>query len=107
MSAQIPDEIRYRGRLFALTAVEGVGGFDPAEHGLNPRPAGTACWFVAGRLTGARDLSADLDAVRDTITAAGPEPGESTRDWITRTFSLTFAYSWPGLPSGGDPSAES
>ncbi|GIJ56707.1 hypothetical protein [Virgisporangium aurantiacum] len=194
MSAQIPDELRYRGRLFALTAAEGVGGFDPAEHGLTPRPASTACWrgtvcryrlryrqllldrldlatddpppplagaepragrydwryrdlglpvpftgrmlvgrgdvdgtpylnmgfwpawmyaeaheltFTDGTLTGARDVSDDLAAVRDTIAEAGPGAGESSSDWIARTFSLTFAYSWPGLLSGGDPSAES
>jgi hypothetical protein len=37
--------------------------------------------FVDGRLTDARDLSAglsaDLAAVRDGITGAGPDPGES------------------------------
>jgi hypothetical protein len=63
--------------------------------------------FAEGRLTRARDLSADLAAVRKDIADAGPGPGEPTRDWITRTYSLTFAYSWPGLVSGGDPSAES
>lgn len=53
--------------------------------------------FQAGTLLTATDRSAELAAVRRDVadTAARPAPGEETRDWISRTFSLTYAYSWP------------
>ena len=44
MTAQFADEIRYRGRLYAITAVDGHGLFDAAEHGLEPGMLSTACW---------------------------------------------------------------
>jgi len=44
MTAQLADEIRYRGRLYAITAVDGHGLFDAAEHGLEPGMLSTACW---------------------------------------------------------------
>ncbi|KIA64702.1 hypothetical protein [Nocardia vulneris] len=54
----------------------------------------------AGELLTAQDCSAAVAATRAEIitTAAKPAPGESTGDWITRTFSRTYDYSWPGRP---------
>ncbi|WP_225730607.1 MULTISPECIES: hypothetical protein [unclassified Nocardia] len=51
-----------------------------------------------GMLLSAVDCSAAVAATRADIieTAARPAPGESTEDWIRRTFSLTYDYSWPG-----------
>jgi hypothetical protein len=53
--------------------------------------------FAGGRLTEACDRSTALATVRDQLgsTGYGPRDGESSGDWIDRTFSLTFAYSWP------------
>ncbi|MET7394071.1 hypothetical protein ABZS66_11300 [Dactylosporangium sp. NPDC005572] len=53
--------------------------------------------FDAGRLTTAQERSAELAAVRERLatTRPGPADGEPTRDWVERTFSLSFAYSWP------------
>jgi hypothetical protein len=53
--------------------------------------------FERGTLTQRIDRSAELAAVRERLGPAGarPAPGESSRDWIERTFSLTFSYSWP------------
>jgi hypothetical protein len=52
----------------------------------------------AGVLLTAVDCSAELAGVRADIaaTAARPAPGEPTRDWVSRTFSLAYDYSWPG-----------
>jgi hypothetical protein len=44
MTAQVADEIRYRGRRYAITAVDGHGLFDANEHGLEPAMLSTACW---------------------------------------------------------------
>ncbi|MFB7334440.1 hypothetical protein ACFC00_22750 [Streptomyces adustus] len=184
MTAQIPDEVLFEGRRFALTAVDGGGLFDPAGHGLETRPGGTACYrghicryttagqrltlqdlelgseheppplcgvrprqdaeclewryrrpdlpmsftgrlligtgdvadspylnmgfrpawmysdvreltFRDGRLLTATDHSAELAAVRSEA-APGPVAGEPTGQWISRTFSLSYDYSWPG-----------
>jgi hypothetical protein len=53
--------------------------------------------FDAGRSTAAHNRSSELAAVRKSRadTRPGPIEGEATRDWINRTLSLTFAYSWP------------
>ncbi|MEV6827907.1 hypothetical protein [Amycolatopsis sp. NPDC051102] len=50
--------------------------------------------FRDGTLLSAEDLSAELDAVR-AVAPAHPEAGEPAGDWIDRTFSLGYAYSWP------------
>ncbi|MEU3612737.1 hypothetical protein ABZ725_10560 [Streptomyces sp. NPDC006872] len=184
MTAQAPDVVLFGGRRFWVTAVDGVGLFDPAEHGLGPGPMHTGCYrgyiceyavverrlvlrglrlgsdaeppplggvrprredewhyrgtdvptaftgrlligsgtaadlpylnmgfapawtyrkvheltLRAGVLLTADDCSSELAAVRAAIadTAARPAPGEPTREWISRTFSLTYDYSWPG-----------
>lgn len=44
MTAQVPDEIRYRSRLYAITAVDGHDLFDPVAHDLEPGMLSTACW---------------------------------------------------------------
>lgn len=200
MSAQRPDMLTYRRRQYAVTAVEGDGLFDPASHGLDPKPTSTGCYrgtichyvvrrkhlvldrldlgsdgrppelagvepeyddyewtyprvglaiaftgrmlvgrgdvdgtpylnmgfwpawmyaevyelaFAEGVLTSASDVSAAIATVRDGLgdgpgdglrAAARPAPGEPTPDWINRTFSLTFDYSWPGNAVGrNDP----
>ena len=53
--------------------------------------------FTAGRLTAESDLSASVARLRETLAEGGaqPAPGESTREWVTRTFSLSFDYSLP------------
>ena len=44
MTSQIQDEIEYRAKRYAITAIEGVGMFDPSDHGVRPRMLSTACW---------------------------------------------------------------
>ncbi|MFL6078083.1 MAG: hypothetical protein ACJ73S_32365 [Mycobacteriales bacterium] len=53
--------------------------------------------FSGGRLAEAYDRSAALAAVRERLGAGGrgPREGEDSREWISRTFSLSFDYSWP------------
>src|SRR5262249_28985845 len=38
------DQVLFEGNSFAVTAVDGTGLFDPTAHGLEPRPASTACY---------------------------------------------------------------
>ncbi|NUR73703.1 MAG: hypothetical protein HOU81_23050 [Hamadaea sp.] len=186
MTGQIPDEVRYHRRRYAIAAIDGAGLFDPADHGLEPSPLSTGCWrgyccryvvksgrlvlnrveisvhdtqlygrsrtpqarpwnrgaavydvpdvvmpftgrlligaevadiaylnmgfwpawgfldvveliIADGEVTATHDRSVDLAAVRDRIAATGtrPEAGEASADWIKRTFSLAYAYSWP------------
>lgn len=190
MTGQIPDEVRYRKRWFAIAAVDGEGLFEPAQHGLEPGFLGTGCWrgfqaryrihrrrlslydvcmgrrdgdrqrlfgvapvravkshefegewwyrglaapvpftgrmllgvgfvhigylnmgfqpawlfkqvyevaFEAGRLIRARDRSMAAAGLRHRLGTSGlqPAPGEESGDWIKRTFSLSFDYSWP------------
>jgi hypothetical protein len=51
--------------------------------------------FRGGGLVAADDCSAAIAEIRPDMIAE-PAPGESTEDWIHRTFSLTYDYSWPG-----------
>ncbi|MGW4060455.1 hypothetical protein ACWEGE_19375 [Amycolatopsis sp. NPDC004747] len=184
MTTQESDEVRFGGRRFAITAVDGAGLFDPAAHGLEVQAIHTGCWrghiaryavvaerlvlrelvaglpdvpppldgvrprwsdsdhawrygklnvateftgrlllgrgrfadrphpgmgfppawvctdvreltFRDGELRSAEDLSSELDAVR-AVAPARPEAGEPAGDWVDRTFSLSYAYSWPG-----------
>lgn len=195
MTAQIADQIRYRGRLYAVTAVEGHGLFNVADHGIEPQMLSTACWrgawcryavrrgqlklitlqlarastpkttifgvkphtsppqdihdgawlyhldadvpfsgrllvgadlipvgylnmgfmpawfyervqelrFVRGRLTSTHNRSVAVARVRDRLGPDGLRPavGEPNGEWIDRTFSLTFNYSWPTPASTG------
>jgi hypothetical protein len=56
--------------------------------------------FRNGQLLTATDCSAELAAVRASVADLATEPsnGEEAGDWIDRTFSLTYDYSWPGRP---------
>jgi hypothetical protein len=184
MTAQVPDRVLFEESSFAMTAVDGSGLFDPATHGLSPRPISTACWrgyvctytiverqlvlrdlelgsdgepprlagstprhedpawryerldipvaftgrllmgrgdiagrpylnmgfwpawmyrevreltLQAGALFTAVDCSRELAEVRADIAAVAARPaGEPTHDWISRTISLAYDYSWPG-----------
>jgi hypothetical protein len=44
MTAQIADGVEYRGRMYALTGIDGWGLFEPSEHGLRMGMISTACW---------------------------------------------------------------
>ncbi len=44
MTAQISDEVIYRGKSYGIAGINGSGLFDPSEHGLNPAMISTACW---------------------------------------------------------------
>jgi hypothetical protein len=60
--------------------------------------------FRDGQLLTATDCSAALAAVRAEIADFATEPpaGEDVGDWIDRTFSLTYDYSWPGRQRSPD-----
>jgi hypothetical protein len=53
--------------------------------------------FTGGHLESTVDRSAQVAEVRERLGEAGARPrdGEAVKDWIHRTFSLTFDYSWP------------
>jgi hypothetical protein len=73
MTAQIPDEVRFRGQRYAITAVEGTGLFSPDDHGLEPVMLSTAAWrgFVA--LYAVRHGRLFLDQL-ETGRPPGPAP---------------------------------
>ncbi len=56
--------------------------------------------FDSGRMSAAYDRSAELAAVAERLGTHGlrPRENEPTLDWIRRTSSLSFAYSWPAVP---------
>ena len=193
MTGQIPDEVRYWKRRFAIAAVDGTGLFDPAVHGVRPSTLSTGCWrgyicsytvmqsrlllrglelgrpedgqapelfgvepTVAGdtawhpgallyeglavpveftgrlllgagpvhigylnmgfrpawlfervhelaldhgRITATHDRSAEAAARRTRLGEAAlrPADGADRKAWISRTFSLSYAYSWPPI----------
>src|SRR5262249_46056836 len=53
--------------------------------------------FDRGGLVSSVERSAELAAVRDRLGDSGARPrvNEPVKEWISRTFSLTFDYSWP------------
>lgn len=195
MTSQIADEVRYRGRWSAITAVDGSGLFDPTAHAIHPGPLSSGCWrgfrasyvvrhgrlilhavevgrpdtggarrlfgvkphsvgagslhpqallyrrldapvlfsgrlligagethveylnmgfrpawlyrrvhelvFRGGRLTAVHNRSTELATVRNRLGRRGLDrpAGMATEEWVARTFSLTFDYSWPAGPS--------
>jgi hypothetical protein len=194
MTLQWPDEVRFERKRFSVTAVDGVGLFDPTAHGLEPRWLGTGCYrghvclysvvrrrlvlrelivgaenepvrlggvrprlderdgwryagldvpvdftgrlllgggdrysyylnmgfwpawmyydvrdltFQDGALRAAVDCSDELAEVREVVLdlGVGPDEGEPSGDWIDRTFSLDYDYSWPGRSTAWPPPA--
>lgn len=89
--------VAFTGRLLVGADVVSIGrlhmGFRPA-YGF---ARGWELTFRDGVLVASADRSAELAEVRRRLagTRPGPAPGERTGDWIDRTFSLSFAYSWP------------
>jgi hypothetical protein len=53
--------------------------------------------FDQGRLVAAHDLSAEMVEVRDRLGTDGlrRRDGQTTEQWISATFSLSYEYSWP------------
>jgi hypothetical protein len=91
--------VAFTGRLLIGAGYVDIGRL---HMGFRPAYGFQRVWelaFGAGRLTTAHERSADLAAVRERLTGirAGPAEGEATSDWIDRTFSLSFAYSWPDV----------
>lgn len=102
----------FRGRLSYVDLDAPVGftgrlliGAEPVSigrlhMGFRPAYSFARVWeltFDNGELTASADRSADLAEVRRRRAdiEPGPAPGEATTDWIDRTFSLSFSYSWP------------
>lgn len=54
--------------------------------------------FRDGSLLGVTDCSAALDLVREALDVLGtrPDDAEPSENWIARSFSLSYEYSWPG-----------
>jgi hypothetical protein len=44
MTAQISDEVTYRGKPHSIAGINGSGLFDPSRHGIKPVMISTACW---------------------------------------------------------------
>lgn len=94
--------VAFTGRLLIGAGYVDIGRL---HMGFRPAYGFQRVWelaFDTGRLTTAHERSADLAAVRERLTGIrpGPTPGETTSDWIDRTFSLSFAYSWTEVSGG-------
>ena len=89
--------VEFTGRLLVGADPEPVGylnmGFWPAW--FYGRVLEVA--FDRGRLTSVVDRSAELATVREHLGGVEhrPSAGEELAEWIGRTFSLSFEYSWP------------
>ncbi|GAB7047252.1 hypothetical protein JCM9534A_23780 [Catenuloplanes indicus JCM 9534] len=84
----------------------GYADIDYLHMGFRPAYGFQRVWelvFDVGRLTDVSERSAELAAVRERFAGVRPGPvgGETTSDWIDRTFSLSFSYSWPQFPGTG------
>src|SRR6185503_295363 len=99
MTSQIPDVVVLDGRTYSLTAVEGHGLFDPADHGLEPQFISTACWrgflctyaVVEGRLV--------LDTLDIGLAERPPRMGPGRMDrrghgnsWRLRRLSMPMPF---------------
>jgi hypothetical protein len=94
--------VGFTGRLLIGTGYADIGRL---HMGFRPAYGFQRVWelaFDAGRHTTADDRSADVAVVRERLTGTppGPAEGEAVSDWIDRTFSLSFAYSWPAVTGG-------
>ncbi|MBA9002754.1 hypothetical protein [Thermomonospora cellulosilytica] len=87
MTGQIPDEVTYQGKSYALAGANGTGLFDPTALGLRVRPISTACWrgylaeyaIVDGalKLTG---LRLGLDDERPEVFGVLPDEPEDPEE---------------------------
>ncbi|WP_448269668.1 hypothetical protein [Nostoc sp. DSM 114159] len=44
MTGQISDQLIYKSQIFCIAGVDGVGLFEPTQHGFSPQCGTTACW---------------------------------------------------------------
>lgn len=44
VTSQFQDEIEFRSATFAITAIDGEGLFNPADHDLQVEALSSACW---------------------------------------------------------------
>ncbi|MDZ8035570.1 hypothetical protein [Nostoc sp. DedSLP04] len=44
MTGQISDQLIYKSQIFCIAGVDGIGLFEPTQHGFSPQLGTTACW---------------------------------------------------------------
>ncbi|MEH2076131.1 MAG: hypothetical protein V7K57_17330 [Nostoc sp.] len=44
MTGQISDQLIYKSQIFCIAGVDGVGLFEPTQHGFSPQWGTKACW---------------------------------------------------------------
>ncbi|HWS35540.1 MAG TPA: hypothetical protein VN408_22720 [Actinoplanes sp.] len=100
MTAQMPDLFHHLGRDFAVSAIDGTGLFDPADHGYQPAMSNSGCWrgyhceytLTDGRLT------------LTTLQLAGPADGTARPPVLSgirptrATFLLNHRYQGLTIP---------
>jgi hypothetical protein len=109
VTAQIPDTLIFKGREFSLTAVDGSGLFDPADHGIEPEALHTACYhgFVvtyAVRDDRLRVASLVLGSQEQPIPLGGvvATPGSYKPEWVYRDLDLPVEFTGRVLIGDGE-----
>lgn len=80
MTAQIPDQFRYEGEVYALVGLDGEPLYEPSDFGITTQMASTACWRGYQMFYDCKDGALILDEMHtrtnDNIPVNGVSPKE-------------------------------
>lgn len=97
MTAQMNDLVAYAGADWSLAGVNGGELFDPASHGLDVRPASTACWRGFVCRYELRDNALYLGGLDIALQGEAPPLLDKLPHGPRRSLGFTAAYEDVGL----------
>jgi hypothetical protein len=99
VTAQVPDQVRWRDRSWTLAGIDGAGLFDPLAVGLRPVMLHTACWrgficsyAVVGDRLRLEALEVGLDRETAALASEGRAPEIHGRQPTQQTGGVAWRY---------------
>ena len=98
MTAQVNDVVEHADADWNLAGVSGGRLFDPRDHGINPRPASSACWCGFHCRYALRQGTLTLELLNIALEGQPPHLFDRAAEPPTLSYGFTASYRLLGKP---------